>query len=79
MSKNCYYCHKGDEAGEMRPYGPNMSWVHFHCMMRDSGRESAAVNQLSMQLDSAAAYGEGVALLTEHGPVPIKLKKFRGQ
>jgi len=71
MSENCYYCHKGAEAGEMRPYGPNMSWVHFDCMMEASDREKAAANQFSMQLDSAIVHGEGVALLTENGPVPI--------
>lgn len=51
--RKCYYCGEGPEKDEMRPYGPNMSWIHFDCMMADSIREKAAKEQFGAQLDAA--------------------------
>lgn len=68
MKKVCYYCGKGPTPeDEMRPYGPNMSWIHFDCMMAAPEREADAERQFGMQLDAAG----DVVLATEHGPVPL--------
>ena len=52
-NKRCYYCGEGPEKDEMRPYGPNMSWIHFNCMMAQPEREAAASKQFASQLDAA--------------------------
>lgn len=49
----CHYCGKGPDKDEMRPYGPNASWIHFECMKASPEMESAAIDQFCKQLDAA--------------------------
>ena len=70
--RKCYYCGEGPEKGEMRPYGPNMSWIHFGCMMAEPSREKAAKEQFGTQLDA----GGPIAMIDgdETGVRPFKDK-----
>ena len=49
----CYYCGEGEDKDEMRPYGPNGSWIHFGCMKANPEREKLAKEQFGKQLDAA--------------------------
>jgi hypothetical protein len=49
----CHYCGEGEDKDEMRPYGPNGSWVHFCCMKADPKREQAASAEYHRQCEAA--------------------------
>ena len=75
QTRSCYYCHKGPEVDEMRPYGPGGAWIHFDCMKADPAREQTALNNFHALLDAAHAAGGGVAAIGEkEGPRPLPLR-----
>lgn len=63
----CYYCFRSDK--DLRPYGPNCSFICFSCMKEDSAREQVAINQFTVQVNACdnAAIIDG----TNVGPYPL--------
>lgn len=67
--KCCYLCSSPTE--ELRPYGPNGSWVCFSCAMKPENL-SETEKQFNSQLDSAIKSSKGVIVLGEEtGPRPL--------
>ena len=63
--KTCYYC--GCADGEMRPYGPNMSYVCFDC-----GTSPEHVDETDKNFAAQMQAAGEVVLLTDEGPVPLE-------
>ncbi len=62
----CYLCGRRDE---IRPYGPNASWICFDCMIASPEREADAKRQFGAQLDACG----DVAVIdgSSAGPYPL--------
>jgi len=65
MTRQCYDC---GTTHDLRPYGPNGSWVCYKCATSTPEREQAAMANMHSQM--SAIDGPFVIGL-EEGPVPL--------
>ena len=65
----CEQC--GTTNKELRPYGPNGTWICFSCGMSPALKKQTEANFIS-QLESATSCGSVVLLGEESGPRPLK-------
>lgn len=77
MTVKCHYCggENGPEGAELRPYGPDGSWVCFDCAMSSPERHIAARDVFLTQLRAALAAGEPVVVGESTGPRPMGGRK----
>jgi hypothetical protein len=68
--RKCYYCGNinGTGSHELRPYGPNGSYVCYKCITSCPEKEEAAKKEFGKQLDMADSVS-GKAVLTVDGPI----------
>lgn len=65
--KSCHYC--GSETEDLRPYGPNHSYVCFKCAFATEERSQMVQNNFLSQLQAI----EGpVVIGTDAGPIPLE-------
>lgn len=62
----CQYC---GTTEEIRPYGPNASYLCWDCMMADPQRQLTAMQQCEEQI---RACGPNVVIGEKTGPRPLK-------
>lgn len=76
MNNTCYYCgvENGSGPNELRPYGPNGSYVCANCILGDGPkckkREKLARENYQKLLRDALKKSK-VVVLTPNGPKPI--------
>lgn len=63
----CYNC--GTDEKELRPYGPNMSWVCFDCAMKPENKKQTESSYIG-QLEAASKESAIVVLGEVTGPRP---------
>lgn len=65
--KACHYC--GTDKEDLRPYGPNHSYVCFKCAFETPERAKEAENNFVTQL---LAVNGPVVIGTDAGPIPLE-------
>lgn len=70
MRNACHYCETTER--ELRPYGPEGSWVCFPCATATPEREHGTEAQFGLLLNANQAISpSGATVLTTDGPVPF--------
>lgn len=67
MGKVCIHC---GTAKELRPYGPNASWICFPCAMATPERQAITEKEYMRALDAAAEVSDVILIGSEDGPQP---------
>ena len=74
----CCHCKRSEDYSlgedgkykvELRPYGPNGSFICFDCMISNTDLEKIARDNYTKRLDRADAR-TGASLLASEGPIP---------
>ena len=68
VERKCIHC---GTTENLRPYGPNLTYVCFTCGMLDEHKEETKKNFLS-QLDRI----QGNVILTDEGPIPANKREL---
>ncbi len=68
MNMKCLVCETKDK--ELRPYGPNSSWICFSCSMKPGIKEVVEKN-FKTQLTNATNHSKIVVIGETTGPRPL--------